>query len=61
MDFRDIAVRASKTFVQGALAFAVVNWSTVQDTDTLKTFAVGALAAGVSLLWNSLSQLKTQK
>lgn len=58
MDFKDIAVRAGKTFVQGALAFAVINWATVQDRDTFKTFAVGALAAGVSLAWNSLAQLK---
>ena len=58
MDFRDIAVRAGKTFVQGALAYAVANWATVQSADSLKTFAVGALAAGVSLVWNSLAQLK---
>lgn len=60
MDYKDIAIRAGKTFVQGALAFAVVNWATVQDRDTLKTFAIGALAAGLSLAWNSLSQLKNR-
>lgn len=61
MNYKDIAVRALKTFVQGALAYAAVNVATVQDQDSLKTFAVGAIAAGISLVWNSLSQLKTQK
>lgn len=60
MNYKDIAVRAGKTFIQGALAFAVVNWATVQGRDTLKTFAVGAFAAGFSLAWNSVLAYKNQ-
>ena len=60
MNYKDIAVRALKTFVQAALAYAAVNVATVNNQDSLKTFAVGAVAAGVSAIWNSLVQYRNQ-
>lgn len=50
---KTIAVKAAKTFVQAALAFAAVNYVTVKDRDTLKAFGVGLLAAGISAVWNT--------
>lgn len=50
---KTIAIKAAKTFVQAALAYAAVNFVVVKDRDTAKTFAVGLLAAGISAVWNT--------
>jgi len=49
---KPIITKALKTFVQAALAYATVNFALVQDRDTAKAFIVGALAAGISAVWN---------
>lgn len=49
---KDIAVRAGKTFLQGAIAYGLLNYAAVQDVNGAKAFALGAVAAGVSAVWN---------
>lgn len=59
---KSIAIKALKTFVQAALAFAAVNFVLVKDRDTAKAFAVGLLAAGISAVWNTgLGVYETRK
>jgi glucose dehydrogenase len=59
---KSIAIKALKTFVQAALAFATVNFVLVKDRDTAKAFAVGLLAAGISAVWNTgLGVYETRK
>lgn len=50
----DVVVRALKTFVQAFLATLAVSVATVQDWPTAKAALVGALAAAISAMWNSL-------
>lgn len=50
---KTIAIKASKTFVQAALAYAAVNFVLIKDRDTAKTFTIGVLAAGISAVWNT--------
>lgn len=50
---KTIAIKAAKTFVQAALAYAAVNFVVIKDRDTAKAFAVGLLAAGISAVWNT--------
>lgn len=52
---KDIAVRAGKTFLQGFLAYVLLSYASVQDVNSAKAFVLGAVAAGVSAVWNSLS------
>lgn len=52
---KDIAVRAGKTFLQGLLAYVLLSYASVQDVNSAKAFVLGAVAAGVSAVWNSLS------
>lgn len=54
----DIVKRALKTFVQAFLATLSVSIVTVQDFSTLKAVVVGAIAAGISAVWNSLVSKK---
>lgn len=49
---KDIGIRAFKTFVQGFVAYALLNFASVQDVNTAKAFVLGAVAAGISALWN---------
>ena len=56
---RDILIRASKTFVQAFISYLSIDaFFGVTDYTTLKKIAlslvVGALAAGVSAVWNSI-------
>lgn len=56
---RDILIRASKTFVQAFVSYLSIDaFFGVTDYTTLKKIAlslvVGALAAGVSAVWNSI-------
>lgn len=50
---KTIAIKAAKTFVQAALAYAAVNFVVIKDRDTAKAFTVGLLAAGISAVWNT--------
>jgi hypothetical protein len=54
----DIVKRALKTFIQAFLATLSVSIVTVQDFPTLKAVVVGAIAAGISAVWNSLVSKK---
>lgn len=54
----DIVKRALKTFLQAFLATLSVSIVTVQDFPTLKAVVVGAIAAGISAVWNSLVSKK---
>ena len=56
---RDILIRAGKTFVQAFISYLSIDaFFGVTDLGALKKIAlsllVGALAAGVSAVWNSL-------
>lgn len=55
-DFRrkDILARALKTFVQAFLATLAVDIATVNDWKTARPVIIGAVAAGVSAVWNTL-------
>lgn len=55
-DFRkkDILARAIKTFVQAFLATLAVDVATVNDWKTARPVIIGAVAAGVSAVWNTL-------
>lgn len=55
MSYRDVAVRALKTFGQAVLAFVVANLASILSTHSLSTgkqLAFAALVAGVSAAWN---------
>jgi len=54
LDVKDITVRALKTFVQAFLAALAVSVATVSDTDTAKIALVGAVAAGISAVMNTV-------
>ncbi len=61
---KDILIRAAKTFVQAFISYLSVDaFFGVTDSTTLKKLAlsllVGALAAGVSAVWNSLIEWLT--
>jgi hypothetical protein len=58
MNYKDIAIRAVKTFIQAFLAVLVIDVITIKDWATAKPVLIGAVAAGVSAVWNSLSQIK---
>ena len=58
---KDILARASKTFVQAFLSsFTIDSVFGVTDVETLKriglSILVGAVAAGISAVWNSLME-----
>lgn len=59
IDFKNIAVRATKTFIQGFLgAFMVfLNTNTTFDKNLLKSALIGALASGFSALMNYVLEL----
>ena len=50
----DVVVRAVKTFVQAFLSVVALGATDVIDVDSLKALIVGAGAAGISAVWNSL-------
>lgn len=57
LDVKDIAVRALKTFVQAFFAALAVSVATVSDQDTAKIALVGAVAAGISAVMNTVKGL----
>jgi hypothetical protein len=58
MNYKDIAIRAIKTFVQAFLAVLVIDVITIKDWATARPVLVAAVAAGVSAVWNSLNQIR---
>ena len=61
MNYKDIAIRAFKTFVQGFIAVIAIDVATINDWQTAKPVIIGAVAAGVSAVWNSLDQIVKNK
>lgn len=52
VDWKDIVVRAIKTFVQAFLAVLVAGVATVDNLDALVALLVAGVAAGISALQN---------
>ena len=50
----DVVVRAAKTFAQAFFAALAVGVATVTDFESGKALLVGAVAAAISAVWNSL-------
>ena len=57
LDVKDIGVRALKTFVQAFFAALAVSIATVSDQDTAKIALIGAVAAGISAVMNTIKGL----
>lgn len=55
--WKDVGVRALKTFVQAALAYAAVNVVLIKDKDTARTVVIGTVAAGISAVWNVVKDI----
>lgn len=64
MNYKDILIRAFKTFIQGflgSLAITLPN-SNLMSTGVLKSLLVGAIASGISCVMNFiLNILKEEK
>lgn len=66
MNYKDIAARMLKTFIQGFIASLVVTLpnSDYSDMSILKSIIIGALAGGISavmnLVLNYLNKAKTK-
>lgn len=60
IDWKDIAVRSAKTFVQGALAYALLNYANADELGW-SVFIIGVIAGGVSALWNITIEVKKLK
>ena len=54
-DWRDVAVRATKTAVQVFIASVPVNVFLSGDADVIKSAVVAAASAGLSVLWNAVA------
>ena len=65
-DWKDIAIRASKTFIEAFLSYVTID-GVFQITDLtaakrfLLTTGISALAAGVSAVWNLAMELVSKK
>ncbi len=53
-NLRDIAIRAGKTALQTAVAVLIAAGAGMLDTNVIKTAAVSALAAALSVIQNAL-------
>ena len=63
-NWKDILIRAGKTFLQGFIAALIVTLQSQDLTDftVLKSALIGAIAAGVSAVMNfTLTLLKTEE
>lgn len=56
INFRDITIRAVKTFVQAFLAVFILGLINVSDLDSLKALAIAGVAAGLSALQNFIKE-----
>lgn len=55
MDWRDVAVRATKTAIQTFVAIVPVDTLMSGNPDILKSAIVAAVSAGLSVVWNALA------
>ncbi len=63
-NFKDISIRAAKTFIQGFIAALLVSLQSQDLTDftVIKSILIGAVAGGVSAVMNlALQFLKTEE
>lgn len=56
VDYRDIAIRAIKTFIQAFLATLAVGIVAVDSFEALQSLSVASLAAGISALQNWIKE-----
>lgn len=56
INYKDILVRAVKTFVQAFLAVVLIGIASVNSVDSLKALAVAGVAAGISALQNWIKE-----
>lgn len=56
MDYKDVGIRALKTFVQAFLATLSVQVMAVKSWDTLWPVVAAGAAAGISAVWNLLNE-----
>lgn len=61
IDFKDVGVRALKTFFQTFLSTIAVGLAVVDDFESVTALVVAAGAAGISAVWNMLVGLKSNK
>lgn len=54
-DWKDVAVRATKTAVQVFIASVPVNVFLSGDADVIKSAVIAAASAGLSVVWNALA------
>jgi len=54
IDWKDVATRAFKTFVQAAVAGLVALGTTDINLDNAEVIALSAGAAALSVIWNAL-------
>ncbi len=59
INFKDIGIRALKTFIQGFLGALAVTLpaSDFSDMSVLKSLLIGALASGISAVMNLIANL----
>ena len=59
INWKDIAIRCLKTFIQGVVAYLAVSISTTDFTDkeAIKGLVIGTIASGVSALMNIINNL----
>lgn len=59
INWKDIGVRCSKTFIQAIIAYLAVSLSTTDFTDkeAIKSLIIGAVASGASASMNIISNL----
>ncbi len=65
-NWNDIAIRASKTFIEAFLSYITIDGIfEITDTTTAKRFVlttgISALAAGISAVWNLVMSIVSQK
>lgn len=61
MNYKDVLIRAAKTFVQAFLATLATAVAGVTDIDTARAALIGAGAAGVAAVWNLILSYKSGK
>lgn len=63
MNFKDIGIRAIKTFIQGFFGALTVTLpiSDFSDTTVLKSMLIGAMAGGISAVMNLVANLMNEE
>ena len=61
VDWRDVLVRAAKTFFQAFFGAIIVGLAAVDDFESLWALVIAAAAAGVSAVWNTVVGVAKKK